>query len=342
MRRIGRASPRVLREPDVRLLVGLLVAVILAVPSPVALAATRSVSIVFHYRNDPPLPTGASCPTRNGVPGFGVVNSAHSGLSGGDTWIGQSVVTDTTCIYLLPDGSLDYTGTEAGTVTLRGCGTGYIAFAYTGHASAPHIPSLLRDDHSDWQILPQSGTGPLAGLTGSGVADDQVRPDLTASGVGKGNALCRVPEAINPCLAQAGALKGHRIGLIAFGLRRRQLLRRVGVVPTRRTPTSYQWCVSGVRGRVAVIFYRGRAAAVATSVSSQRIGGVSPGSSLSHLRAAYPHLVKLGADLFRAAPGNSAFFLVAHNHIRLVGVAQHRLLSSPHRLLSLIRRAKLA
>ena len=82
------------------------------------------------------LPSVPSAQTCEKVDGFAVQNPTVAGPARGDTWHASSA-TDASCAYPNPDGSLRYIGTETGTVTLDGYGTGLAVIAFDGLVMPP-------------------------------------------------------------------------------------------------------------------------------------------------------------------------------------------------------------
>ena len=129
-------------------------------------------------------PATHQCEKRNGVDGAPYTNPAILGTAPGDTWHSVGTVTDTTCVYQTPEG-VSYTGTESGTVTIDGCGTGFVVLEFEGSLS-PDFSS----ERSTARLQPGKGTGDLKGATGDVVSESTLNPDGSATGQLTGTVHC--------------------------------------------------------------------------------------------------------------------------------------------------------
>jgi hypothetical protein len=129
-------------------------------------------------------PATHECKKRNGVEGVPYTNPATLGTAPGDTWHSVGPVTDTTCVYQTTEGVI-YTGTESGTVTIDGCGTGFVVLEFEGSLS-PDFSS----ERSTARLQPGKGTGDLKGASGTVVSESTLNPDGSATGVLTGTVHC--------------------------------------------------------------------------------------------------------------------------------------------------------
>jgi hypothetical protein len=144
------------------------------------------------------------------------------------------------------------------------------------------------------------------------------------------------------CLARRSPLGPRNVGRIRLGLTRRQLLRRIGPRPARRTRHSYRWCVKGSAGRVTAVFASsGRALLVTTTAAGHGNRGVRPATAPAGARRAYPRLERLTAGLYRASPRSARLIGVGARRVRFLAVADRRLLREPRTLRRYLRRAGL-
>lgn len=91
----------------------------------------KDIQVTASIEAGTPGPATHQCKTRNGVEGQPFTNTAILGTAPGDTWHSVGPATDTTCAYQTPEGVF-YTGTETGTVTIDGCGTGFVVLDFEG------------------------------------------------------------------------------------------------------------------------------------------------------------------------------------------------------------------
>jgi hypothetical protein len=129
-------------------------------------------------------PATHECKKRNGVEGQPFTNTAILGTAPGDTWHSVGAVTDTTCVYQTAEGVF-YTGTESGTVTIDGCGTGFVVLEFEGRLS-PDFTS----ERSTARLQPGKGTDDLKGASGDVVSESALNPDGSATGVLTGTVHC--------------------------------------------------------------------------------------------------------------------------------------------------------
>jgi hypothetical protein len=129
-------------------------------------------------------PATHQCKKRNGVDGAPFTNTAILGTAPGDTWHSVGTVTDTTCVYQTPEG-VSYTGTESGTVTIDGCGTGFVVLEFEGSLS-----SDFSSERSTARLQPGQGTGDLKGASGTVVSESALNPDGSATGQLTGTVHC--------------------------------------------------------------------------------------------------------------------------------------------------------
>lgn len=159
---------------------------------PVAVAEPDNVlPIVFHYHGEPSVPSSQTCEKVGGVDGFAVENHTVVGTAPGDTWRAP-LATDASCAYPNPDGSLRYIGTETGTVTLAGCGTGLAVIEFDGLVTPPDANGV-RTDEATFRILPAEGTDGMAGVSGGGTSQSTIYQDNSSDGLAAGIAQCPHP-----------------------------------------------------------------------------------------------------------------------------------------------------
>ncbi|AQT81073.1 hypothetical protein B1R94_20115 [Mycolicibacterium litorale] len=166
--------------------------------SPVASAGGEgsTLGVTYHYHGQPGVAaqvTAATCSDLDGVKGFGFQNPTEVGVAPGDTWRAGSAA-DASCAYPNPDGSLHYIGTETGTVTLDGCGTGVVTIHFDGLATAPDAAGV-RNGRATWQILPGQAAGELEGFSGSGMSEEAISPDNSSDGLATGTPRCPHPAS---------------------------------------------------------------------------------------------------------------------------------------------------
>jgi hypothetical protein len=151
--------------------------------APAALAATnKNIEIRASIQADAAQPANHRCNTINGVVGMPFQNTATLGTAPGDTWHSVGQVIDTTCVYFAGD-RVSYTGTEAGTVTIDGCGTGFVVLEFSGSLAGATERSVAR-------LQPGMGTGDLKGASGTVISESALNPDFSAVGVLTGTVHC--------------------------------------------------------------------------------------------------------------------------------------------------------
>jgi hypothetical protein len=160
--------------------------------APVATAESdHEVPVVFHYHGQPSVPDTQQCEKLNGVDGFAVRNPTVAGSAPGDTWHAPDA-TDVSCAYANPDGSLRYLGTETGTVTLDGCGTGLAVIEFDGSVTPPD-GNGVRTDEASFRIVAAEGTDGMQGTSGEGTTRSVIYQDNSSDGVATGTAHCPHP-----------------------------------------------------------------------------------------------------------------------------------------------------
>ena len=136
------------------------------------------------------------------------------------------------------------------------------------------------------------------------------------------------PASPRSCLA--GSRVGRRgIGGVRLGYTRNQALRRTKADPIKRTARTLRWCVAGKRRQVTAAFSRrGRAVLVTVNAAA-------------NLRA-YPRRRAVTRGVFRARSHGVRVLLVGvrHGRVRLIAVADARLLHHPRVLLRYLRIAR--
>ena len=151
--------------------------------APTALAQPeKNIQVSASIAASAPQPGGHECKTRKGVQGQPFTNTAVLGTAPGDAWHSVGPVTDTTCAYQMPEG-IEYTGTEAGTVTIDGCGTGFVVLEFEGTVIGATEQSTAR-------LQPGKGTGDLKGASGTVSSQSTLNPDFSANGQLTGTVHC--------------------------------------------------------------------------------------------------------------------------------------------------------
>lgn len=151
--------------------------------APTALAQPdKDIQVRANIAASAPQPASHECKTRKGVQGQPFTNTATLGTAPGDTWHSVGTVTDTTCVYQTPEG-VQYTGTEAGTVTIDGCGTGYVVLEFEGAVTGATEQSTAR-------LQPGKGTGDMKGASGTVSSQSALNPDFSANGQLTGAVHC--------------------------------------------------------------------------------------------------------------------------------------------------------
>jgi len=169
-------------------LAGVVAAILMAAtPAPAEAAQAR---VVSHYHSGSPTPANISCPPRSGaVAVLGVQGTIAYGQDPADTLEGTAALTS--CIYPMPDDTIDYIAVEAFTGSLDGCGSGSVKVAFAGTVSKPDPVTGNRHDHGAWAVIPKTGMGGLAGVKfGTGTVDGTATPSLSADGLLVGAVSC--------------------------------------------------------------------------------------------------------------------------------------------------------
>jgi hypothetical protein len=145
-------------------------------------ARAAAPTVLAHdYDNGQVTPSTITC----GSGGSGIHGHATWGTQAGDRWHGIS--TYDICVYpLSTPGWSAYHGIETLDGTVDGCGTGSMTWAIQG---ALHVGT--DDGGSIWELVPGSGTGGLAGVSGFGTAHAFVAPTLENYGYFSGIVHCR-------------------------------------------------------------------------------------------------------------------------------------------------------
>ncbi|MGV0771894.1 hypothetical protein [Mycobacterium syngnathidarum] len=125
-----------------------------------------------------PTPGVCGCEEVPGYIALAYSNPAVIGGNPGDNWHAPDVV-DRTTVYLNPDYSVAYyAGTETGTVTIDGLGTGNVQLDFVGNLNATGT-----SEKSVATLVPELGTGDLRGVEGTVTSESTLNADGTANGV---------------------------------------------------------------------------------------------------------------------------------------------------------------
>lgn len=152
----------------------------------------KNIDIVFHYRTDAPTvitPNDCSPKKKNGIDAIKLQDIAY-GTDSTDNYRVTGPATDITCGFPNPAGGFDYSGTETGTVTIDGCGTGNLSFFYFDGSSTAPGPDGTGTDSGKVRFDPGSGTGDLKGVSGQGTTQGTTFSDGTTKGVVKATVHC--------------------------------------------------------------------------------------------------------------------------------------------------------
>ena len=138
----------------------------------------KTVQIRASVQAGAPVPAVCGCEQIDGLIALAYTNPATLGTAPGDTWHAPNAV-DSTTVYLNPDYSLAfYRGTETGTVTIDGLGTGGVVLKFEGNLSPAGDT-----ERSVAELQPDLGTGDLKGVTGTVISESTLNPDGSATGV---------------------------------------------------------------------------------------------------------------------------------------------------------------
>jgi len=159
------------------------------VAAPPAYAQGEAVTVTSHsHDSGGQTPAAVVCPPHDGLPGVALNALNQHGLDPADTYRGTSNIT--VCTYALADGSLFVSGEATDQVTITGCGTGALSYTFSGPVSAPDPVTLHRTSFISWTVIPGSGTGDLAGVTGTATLIGDIGPLLTEDGLFTGTLFC--------------------------------------------------------------------------------------------------------------------------------------------------------
>ncbi len=101
------------------------------------------------------------------------------------------------------------------------------------------------------------------------------------------------------CLRRAGAAGRHGIGMVRLRATRSALQRALGA-PTAQGAHSMRYCVAGGGSLLVALDRGGRVRLVASTSFSTHVHRVRTGSSLRHVKRAYPHAFWIGKRLLRS------------------------------------------
>jgi hypothetical protein len=145
------------------------------------------------------------------------------------------------------------------------------------------------------------------------------------------------------CLASRSSIGPANIGRIRLGYTRAALLRRVKVVPARRTRHTVRYCTKDRSGRVTTVFASrsraARASMVMTTASGHGNRRVRVRSGARAFARAYPNRRRVAPGIFRASPGSERIFGIRRGRVAFVAVTRERVLTSRSRLLRNLRLA---
>ena len=193
-RRSVLVGPRTRRgaERAWRVLVGLAVAALTlaAVGASSAFADdedAQTVLVFTHFQDDGNVtPSTLPCQGGQAIHGY-----AKFGLRTGDTWKGTSEYDICLKPGPTPD-TLTFHGVETFTGTVTGCGTGTMTYTLTHGFVRLEANPTTPNGTQVWQIVPGTGTGELAGVTGGlGVSVFTILPTLANDGFFTGTLTCQ-------------------------------------------------------------------------------------------------------------------------------------------------------
>ena len=150
-------------------------------------ADARTVLVFTHFQDDGVV-TPSTLPCQGGQ---AIHGHAEFGLRPGDTWQGTSEYD----ICLKPGPTPDiltFHGVETFTGTVTGCGTGTMTYTLTHGFVRLEANPTTPNGTQVWQIVPGTGTGELAGVTGGlGVSVFTILPTLANDGFFTGTLTCQ-------------------------------------------------------------------------------------------------------------------------------------------------------
>jgi hypothetical protein len=109
------------------------------------------------------------------------------------------------------------------------------------------------------------------------------------------------------CLRRTGLLDKGGIGAARLGAARAVIIRKLGS-PAQRGAHSMRYCVEGGGSMFMALDARNRLRLAASTSFSTYINHIRPGSSLFHVKRAYPHAFWIGKQLLRAGHGSRVLF----------------------------------
>jgi arylsulfatase A-like enzyme len=126
-----------------------------------------------------------------------------------------------------------------------------------------------------------------------------------------------------PCLRGRLLVRGGALGPLRLGAPSAALLRRAGS-PRRVNRRAWRYCARPGGAHRVVLSRDGRAALIVSSAPVRGTRGVSRGTSVVRLRAAYPRAHPLSRGLLAARRGSRLVFGVRGGRVRFVALARDR------------------
>jgi hypothetical protein len=142
---------------------------------------------VFAHFNDTGAVTPSSIPC---VGGQAIHGQATFGGQSGDTWVGTAEYD-----FCLKPGpvanTLVYSGTGKFTGSVRGCGTGSMAYEVRNGFVRQEQNPVRPNGYEEWRVVPGQGTGGLVNVSaGQGVGIYTIYPTLANNGFFAGALTC--------------------------------------------------------------------------------------------------------------------------------------------------------